>query len=61
MAKIFLLHELGESNQGSVSQHEISAIVGPFNSIKWKFHGEEVDVKAMVRHYLEEFVKNSAR
>lgn len=52
---------VGESHQGSVSQHEISAIVGPFNSIKWKFHGEEVDVGAMVRHYLEEFVKNSAR
>ncbi len=49
------------TNQNNVSYHEICATVGPFNSIKWRFQGEEVNTKAMVRHYLEEFVKNSAR
>ena len=35
--------------------------IGPFNSVKWKFQGEEVNVRAMVKHYLMEFIKNSAR
>ena len=52
---------LTENLQTNISHHEISANIGPFNSIRWKFQGEEVDIKAMVRHYLEEFIKNSAR
>ena len=53
---------LNESNgQSNISHHEICASIGPFNSIKWKFQGEEVIIKSMVRHYLEEFIKTSAR
>jgi len=53
---------MSDTNQHSnISHHEICASIGPFNSIKWKFQGEEVNIKAMVRHYLEEFIKNSAR
>lgn len=41
--------------------HEIKAHVGPFNNIHWKFNGENVDVDSLVRHYLTEFIKHSAR
>ena len=41
--------------------HEIRAHMGPFNQITWRFQGELLDLDAMVRHYLTEFVKNSAR
>lgn len=41
--------------------HEIKAHVGPFNNITWKFHGENVEIDSLVRHYLTEFVRHSAR
>ncbi len=41
--------------------HEVRAHVGPFNKITWRFEGEPVDIQIMVRHYLSEFVKHSAR
>ncbi len=41
--------------------HEIKAHVGAFNDIKWKFNGENVDIDSLVRHYLTEFIKHSAR
>ena len=41
--------------------HEIKAHVGPFNNIHWKFNGENVDIDSLVRHYLTEFIKHSAR
>lgn len=41
--------------------HEIRAHVGPFNKITWRFQGEPVDLESLVRHYLTEFVKHSAR
>jgi hypothetical protein len=41
--------------------HEIKAHVGPFNDIHWKFNGENVDIESLVRHYLTEFIKHSAR
>ena len=46
---------------GSQNLHEVRAHVGPFNNISWRFNGELVDIDAMVRHYLSEFIKNSAR
>lgn len=52
---------LNEANQSGFSHHEICAAIGPFNCIKWKFQGEEVNSRAMVKHYLMEFIKNSAR
>ena len=51
----------GQTDQSNFSCHEITANVGPFNKISWRFQGETVDKHAMVRHYLEEFIKNSAR
>lgn len=41
--------------------HEITANVGPFNNISWRFQGESVDIDALVKHYLTEFIKHSAR
>ncbi|MAZ48728.1 MAG: hypothetical protein CME65_09200 [Halobacteriovoraceae bacterium] len=41
--------------------HEIRAHVGAFNNIHWKFNGEDVDVDSLVRHYLTEFIKHTAR
>lgn len=41
--------------------HEIAAHVGPFNKITWNFQGEVVDLEIMVKHYLSEFIKHSAR
>lgn len=41
--------------------HEIRAHVGPFNKITWNFEGEPVDLQVMVKHYISEFVKHSAR
>lgn len=41
--------------------HEIRAQVGPFNQITWRFQGETVDTDALVRHYLSEFIRQSAR
>ncbi|MEX0798903.1 MAG: hypothetical protein WD025_05640 [Bacteriovoracaceae bacterium] len=48
-----------ESSARSI--HEIKAHVGPFNNIIWKFQGENVDMEALVKHYLTEFIKHSAR
>ena len=41
--------------------HEIRAHIGAFNKIVWKFQGENVDLDALVKHYLTEFIKHSAR
>ena len=41
--------------------HEIKANIGPFNNIHWKFQGENVEIDSLVRHYLTEFIKHSAR
>lgn len=41
--------------------HEIKANVGPFNHITWRYQGEAVEVEAIVRFYVSEFIRNSAR
>lgn len=41
--------------------HEIKAHVGAFNDITWRFNGEKVEIDALVKHYLTEFIKHSAR
>jgi len=46
---------------GSTNIHEIRAHLGPFNKITWRFNNEPVDLDALVRFYLTEFVVNSAR
>jgi hypothetical protein len=50
------------NEKGSInSVHEIQANVGPFGEVSWRFKGEPVDQEALVRHYLTEFIKHSAR
>jgi hypothetical protein len=46
---------------GSATIHEIRAHLGPFNKITWRFNNEPVDIDALVRHYLTEFIINSSR
>lgn len=46
---------------GGPAPHEIRAHLGPFYKITWRFQGEEVDLDALVKHYLCEFIRNSAR
>ncbi len=48
-------------SMGQGGLHEVRAHIGPFNKITWRFQGEIVDLDAMARHYLSEFIKNSAR
>ena len=51
-----------DNSQPALNQaHEIRAHIGPFNKIIWQFQGEALDLDSMARHYLTEFIKNSAR
>ena len=50
-----------DSTQSTHAIHEIKAHVGPFNSINWKFQGENVEVESLVKYYLTEFIKHSSR
>jgi len=52
---------LNFQNDSQTKIHEIKANVGPFNDIKWKFQGENVEMDSLARHYLTEFIKHSAR
>ena len=52
---------LNFESQATKQLHEIKAHVGAFNNITWKFNGEPVDIDALTRHYLTEFIKHSAR
>jgi hypothetical protein len=52
---------LANENQSSHAIHEIKAHVGPFNSITWRFQGEIVEIEALVKYYLTEFIKHSSR
>lgn len=49
------------SGESAGNAHEIRAHVGPFNNITWRFSGEVVNVDALVRHYLTEFIRLSSR
>ena len=40
---------------------EIRAHVGPFNKVTWQFAGEQIDLDALVKFYLSEFIRNSAK
>ncbi len=54
---------LSESDQYAQQSgaHEIRAHIGPFNEISWRFQGEIVGIDSLVRHYLSEFIRQSAR
>jgi hypothetical protein len=47
--------------QHSSGVHEIKAHIGPFNNISWRYHNEVVDLDSMVRYYLSEFIRQSAK
>jgi len=59
--KNFYTPRLNSPGQGDDPFHEIRAHVGSFNNISWKFQGEDLELDSMVRHYLSEFIRNSAR
>lgn len=40
---------------------EIKAHIGPFNDITWRLNGDSVNLNSMIRFYLSEFIRNSAR
>lgn len=46
---------------GGSPVHEIRAHIGPFHDISWRFQGETFQMQTMVKHYLTEFIKQSAR
>ena len=46
---------------GNNPLHEIKAHIGPFNQISWRFKGEAVSLTPMIKHYLSEFIRISAR
>jgi len=50
-----------QQTSGSEAAHEIRAQVGAFNNITWTFQGERVDIDSMVKHYVAEFLRQSAR
>src|SRR5690606_5726748 len=52
---------LANENQSVHAIHEIKAHVGPFNNVSWRFQGEPVEIEALVKYYLTEFIKNSSR
>ncbi|MDA9189756.1 hypothetical protein N9O57_02125 [bacterium] len=41
--------------------HEIRANIGAFNQISWKYEGDDINIDALVKHYLCEFIRNSAK
>lgn len=41
--------------------HELRAHVGAFSDITWRFQGEIINLDSLVRHYLTEFIKHSAK
>lgn len=40
--------------------HELKAMVGAFNNIKWTYQGDPVEINSLVKFYLSEFIKQSA-
>jgi hypothetical protein len=52
---------LNNNQPASNNIHEIRAHVGPFNDISWTFQGEKINLQSLIKHYLTEFVKHSAR
>jgi hypothetical protein len=59
--EVFSARLRSTDSTGSQGVHEVRAHLGPFNNISWRFNGEPVDTDALVRHYLSEFIRNSAR
>lgn len=58
---LFSARTNNDPNSISNISHEIRAHVGPFNEITWRYNGEIVNITSLVRYYLSEFLRNSAR
>ena len=41
--------------------HEMIGQIGPFNEVVWTMKGQKINSAFLVKHYLTEFIKNSAR
>ena len=52
---------LNFEGQSTQKLHEIKASVGPFNEIRWKFQGENIEIDSLVKHYLTEFIRHSSK
>lgn len=52
---------LNFETEATEKMHLIKASVGPFNKITWTFKGQPLDIDSLVRHYLSEFIKHSAK
>ncbi|WP_372653278.1 hypothetical protein [Halobacteriovorax sp.] len=59
--EVFSARLRSTDSTGSQGVHEVRAHLGPFNDITWRFNGEIIETEALVRHYLSEFIRNSAR
>ena len=46
---------------GDKEPEKIMAHIGPFNNISWKYQGEDIDIRALTRHYLSQFIVSSTR
>lgn len=40
---------------------EIKAFLGPFNEVSWTYQNQLVKIESLVKHYLSEFIRHSAR
>ncbi len=50
---------MNESTESNI--HEIRAHIGAFNKITWRYNNQKVDIDALAKHYMTEFIKLSAR
>ena len=58
---IFIARTESNEQHGPTQLHEIRAHIGPFNKISWKYQNEEIELNSLVKHYITEFIKLSAR
>ncbi len=54
-------HELVTITLGDTEPQKIKAHIGPFNNISWKYKEDNIDIRAMTRHYLSQFIVSSTR
>ena len=59
--EVFSARTMEEKGITTKRTHDIQAHIGPFHTISWHFNGESVEVDSLVRYYLSEFIRNSAR
>ncbi len=58
---LFSSRPSGDPSPMTTTMHELKAHVGPFDQVTWRYQGELVEVEAIVRFYLTEFIRHSAR